>query len=186
MLEYVRKNIIKQVSRVVSALKKEDFAALKELSDHTIHSASVYQDQSSLVFALAVYSLSKVVERYHGSKDFDLFISRVIRDLEDSKYYLSVNDIDKYKRKRSSLLGSISRIDNKFRFYIEEVIDKARVKKGSKLYEHGLSVGRVADLLGISRWELMDYIGKTKEHYFAPAVSVADRFAFARKIFGLD
>lgn len=186
MLEYVRKNIVKQIQRVIPALKKKDILALRELSNHTIHSASVYQDQSSLVFALTVYSLSKIVERCDSSANFDVFLNNAVKDLEDSKDLLLVNNIDSYKKKRDSLLNSISKIDKKFRFYIEEVIDKAKIKKGSKLHEHGVSIARAADLFGISQWELMNYIGKTAvRDYVPPAVGAKERLAFARKLFNI-
>lgn len=186
MLDYVRKNIIKQITRVISAIKKEDFLTLKELSNRTVHSASVYQDKSSLVFALTIYSLSKIVERCKNSKNFSVFENNMIKLLEESKYQLTMNNIDKYKIKRKQILKSISSMDKRFKFYIEEVIDKAKIKKGSKLYEHGVSTRRAAELLGVSQWELMTYVGKTKERNFrVPAVNIKDRLAFARKIFNL-
>ena len=186
MLEYVRKNIIKQIDSVIPALKNKDVLALRELSDHTIHSASVYQDQSSLVFALTVYSLSKIVERCESSPNFCVFLDRVVKDLEDSKDLLLINNINGYKKKRGSLLDSIGKIDKKFRFYIEEVIDKAKIKKGSKLHEHGVSLARAADLFGISQWELMNYVGKTSTmDSFLPAIKVKDRLNFARKLFNV-
>jgi len=186
MLDYIRKNIVKQIKRAIPILRKKDSFALKELSNRTIHSASVYQDQSSLVFALTIYSLSKIVERCSDSAGFDSFIDRIIKYLEDSRDLLLMDKIDDYKIKRSSLLKSISQMDRKFSIYVEEVIDKAKIKKGSKLYEHGISIRRAADLLGISQWELMNYIGKTEiSEYKAPAVSVKNRLAYARKIFNI-
>lgn len=185
MLDYIKKNIIKQIGRAVPLIKKRDVFALKELSNRTIHSASVYQDKSSLVFALTVYSLSKIVERCQDSKNFSVFIDKVIKDLEDSKYLLSMNNIESYKKKRNSLLRHIGRMDRKFKYYIEEVINKAKIKKGSKLYEHGVSIRRSADILGISQWELMSYVGKTKESFRFPAVRIKDRLNFARKLFNV-
>lgn len=183
MLEYIRQNIIKLIPRVISALKKRDVLALKDLSNRTIHSASVYQDQSSLTFALTVYSLSKIVERGKDSKAFANFLNKVVEGLEHSRDLLLVNNIDGYKKNRNSLLESIGKMDNKLKFYIEEVIDKAKIKKGSKLHEHGLSIRKVSDLLGISQWELMNYIGKVKLEYTKPAVGIMERLKFARKLF---
>jgi len=40
-------------------------------------------------------------------------------------------------------------------------MQQARIKKGSRITEHGLSFGIVSQLLGISKWELMDYLGHT-------------------------
>ena len=46
--------------------------------------------------------------------------------------------------------------------YIEEVLRKASINKASKIYEHGLSMGKTAKLLGISEWELAEYTGQTR------------------------
>lgn len=186
MLEYIQKNIVKQTEKVISALKEKDAVALKEISNHTLHSASVYQDQSSLTFALSVYSISKIVERCGDMKECAAFIEKAIKQLEASKDFLLNNDIDKYKRERDSLLKLISTMDRKFSSYIEEVLDKAKMIKGSKIYGHGISISRVAELLGISQWELMDYVGKTNvSEYKAPAVGIKERVAFTRKIFDM-
>ena len=78
----------------------------------------------------------------------------------------------------------IGKIDEKLELYIEEVIEKSKIKKGSIIYEHGISVGKVAELLGLSTWELMNYIGKTT---IADAgrerINVERRLAFARELF---
>jgi hypothetical protein len=186
MLEYVRTNIIKQTDKVIDALKRRDVIALKEISDHTVHSASVYQDQSSLTFALTVYSISKVIDACERSDGCQTFPEKITNLLEESKQCLLNNDIDKYKKTRDQLLKSISSMDKKFGIYIDEVISRAKISKGSKMYRHGVSIERVAELLGISQWELMDYVGKTNiSDYKAPAVKVKDRLAFTRKIFNM-
>ena len=37
---------------------------------------------------------------------------------------------------------------------------KASVNKASKIYEHGISMGRTAKMLGITQWELSEYTGQ--------------------------
>ena len=44
---------------------------------------------------------------------------------------------------------------------IQDVFRKASVNKASRIYEHGISMGKTAKLLGITMWELADYAGKT-------------------------
>ena len=139
MLDYVRQNIVKLIPQVVSSLKKRDILELKELSNHTIHSASVYQDQSSLTFALTVYSLSKIIERAEDNESFNSFINKVVEELDHSKDLLLINDVDGYKKSRNVILSNIGKMDTKFKLYIEEVLDKARVKKGTKLQKQQLS-----------------------------------------------
>ena len=35
------------------------------------------------------------------------------------------------------------------------------INKASRIYEHGISMQRTAELLGISEWELSEYAGRT-------------------------
>ncbi len=44
---------------------------------------------------------------------------------------------------------------------INEVFRMAKINKASRIYEHGISMGKTAKILGISKWELSDYTGKT-------------------------
>ena len=51
------------------------------------------------------------------------------------------------------------------------------------MYEYGISPGRAAEILGITKWELMRKIGGIDE----PNIETRDvksRFEFAKKIFG--
>jgi len=42
---------------------------------------------------------------------------------------------------------------------IQEVLRKASINKASKIYEHGLSLAKTSKLLGITQWELSEYVG---------------------------
>jgi len=79
----------------------------------------------------------------------------------------------------------INKLDLKLKEYIQDVLLKAKISKGSRLYEHGLSMERTAFLLGITQYELMDYIGKT--HIADVRMKVLmhpkDRMKIARELF---
>jgi len=76
------------------------------------------------------------------------------------------------------------KLDGKIKMYIEQVMQQGRIKKGSKLYEHGISIARSADLLGISQWQLLDYVGKTTMTDATPqSLDVKKRLSFARELF---
>ena len=56
--------------------------------------------------------------------------------------------------------------------YIQDVFKKAAINKGSKIYEHGLSLEHTAKLLGTSQWELSEYIGQ--KHFDVQQVQTID------------
>ena len=70
------------------------------------------------------------------------------------------------------------------KLYIEQVINQAEVRKGSELYKHGLSIARVCELMGVSHWELMSYVGKTKiADYGTETFDIRKRIDFVRSLF---
>lgn len=181
MDEVVKKDILQvlsDISGILGVEEEKDIAELRELSNHTIHNASIFQDEDSISIAILIYSLSKVIERREGKLNYKVLL-KLIRD---AKKNLGQNKVDEYRRMIKKLFSFISTIDSKLKLYIEEVINQAEIKKGSKLYAHGISLGRAAEVLGISQWELMFYIGKTRIDVRG-GVGVKDRLNYARSLF---
>jgi len=180
MNETVRKDILLILSKTLDILKKEEeeeISQLKELSNHTIHNSSIFQDQDSIDIAVLIYSLSKITERKH-------FIdNRVVKLIEESYYFLDKLEIEEYTKTIKQLFKVISNIDEKIKLYIEEVIGQAQIKKGSKLYAHGISLARSAELLGTSQWELMNYVGKTQISEGTDRTDIRARLQLARQLF---
>ena len=183
MNELVRKDAISILSQLIEILKvkeENDVADIRELSNHTIHNASVFQDEASVSIAILIYSLSKIIERKQWQLDYGSIASM----LENAREFLENERFEEYNKAIKKLFGLISNIDSKLKLYIGEVINQAQIKKGSKLYEHGISVARAAEVLGISQWELMDYIGKTKlTEEIQDIVDLSTRIRFARSLF---
>ena len=78
-----KKNIIEIFDNSIKAIKKGDYLILKELSNKTIHSASIYQDQDCIAIAVVIYSLSKIFERskYNKYGKWSLFYKTCLRSL---------------------------------------------------------------------------------------------------------
>ena len=182
MDEVVKKDILKVLSEVIEILEVEeekDVAELRELSNHTIHNASIFQDEDSVSIAILIYSLSKIIERREGKLNYKVWL----RLISDARKDLEKNNVDGYRKVIRKLFDFISTIDTKLKLYIEEVINQAEIKKGSKLYEHGISMTRASEILGISQWELMFYVGKTKLTDVKGGVGVKSRLNYARSLF---
>ena len=164
------------LTRAKQLLKDRNLSALKELSNHTIHDASIFQDEDSITIAVLIYALSKIVERGN------LNVKPFIQEIEEARLALAKQNYRLYKRTMTEIFQLVSGIDKKLRLYVEEVINQAKIKKSSKIYYHGISLARAASMLGISQWELMNYIGKTSITEFSPG-NVKKRLEFTRKIF---
>ena len=182
MYDIVKKDILTVLSDLVEILKvKEDsdIVQIKELSNHVIHNASVFQDEDSVSVAILIYSLSKIVERRR-----DLDCGKILSMLNSCIQNLKNNDDEAFRKSIKNIFNFIRTIDKKLRLYINEVINQAQIKKGCKLCEHGISVARASEVLGISQWELMHYLGQTTLiDKFSEPVNISNRLKIARSLF---
>lgn len=168
------------MKKVVDALKKEDYSALAELSNHTIHDASIFQEDDPLTLAVLIYALSKCISRCLERKQACPVIAPSIQKAYEA---LEQDDDNAYRSIIKNLLREIGEYDAQLKLYIQEVIEKARIKKASKLHEHGISIARTAELLGLSQWELQNYIGKMITEIPQDGIRIMERLRRARELF---
>ena len=176
MQEEVKEDIVNLWNAAFEYIEEGDFVGLRALSNHTIHNASIFHDELSVTAGVIVYSLSKMTER--GSLDSKMVLSLIMKMLK------SVDSETKYHESQRNFLEFIKDTDIAFSDYLQAILQSARIKKGWKVYDHGLSLGASAHLLGVSQWDLMDYIGNTKFTdivKFAP--DVRSRIKYARSLF---
>ena len=183
MLDIIKKDILAVLSELVEIFKvkeETDIIQIKELSNHVIHNASVFQDEDSISVAILIYSLSKIMERQQKGLDYN----KVLSMLNSCILNLKNNEDEAFRKLIKNIFNFIRTIDAKLKLYIHEVINQAQIKKGCKLCEHGISVARASEVLGISQWELMHYLGKTTLiDQFSEPVNVLKRLKIARSLF---
>jgi len=180
MRQIIKDDILAVLKDVIAALKEGDFITIGKLSNHIIHDASIFQEEDPLSLAVLVYALSKLihrcVERQHEHPS-------VLQQLEKAHQVLEQNKYDEYRGLVKNILREISQCDSRLKLYIREVIEQAKIKKASKLHEHGISIARTAELLGVDQWELQNYIGKTVTEIPPNGITVQDRLRKARSLF---
>lgn len=187
MKEEVKKDILSILEKVQIAIKEDNILEIKELSNHTLHDSSIFQDEYSVSIAVIIYSFGKIYERsrYREYKTWPIFHKSVVENL--SKAYLSLkqDNILGYESAMLAILQGINKLEPKFQGYIKEVIEKAKIHKASRIHEHGISVSRTAALLGITEWELMEYVGETgiSEVPLSITKRMSQRLKFVRVLF---
>ena len=156
-------NILRIFQEAKEALEKEDVVKLKDLSNQTIHSASITQDPDNITVAVIIYSLSKIIERrnYRGYAGWSKFYRKVTACIDHTIAALENNDDKELRVHIKSLRDSINKLSGKLKDYIQEVFRKALINKASRIYEHGISLEKTASLLGITLYELANYVGQT-------------------------
>ena len=166
------------LKEAITALEKGDFDLLKELSNKTIHSASINQDEDSINLAVVMYSLYKIFARTQSPN------TKCIKMLSKMISYLEKKEFEKYRGAIQSAMKLISYIDSKFDLYIQDVLSQAKVRKGANIYRHGISLEQVAELMGINLWDLMSYIGAIKIKDEAKSkISAVERIKVAEEVF---
>jgi len=177
----VRKDLLSVMKKAQRLLNTGKTKQLKHLSDHSIKNITIFQDQDSMGMAVVIYALSKLLERWGVESEY----AQQARELLGSaQFSLDQNKVDEYREKMDKLTDFVSTIDQSFKVYVQKVIEKAHIKKGSSLYEYGISAARSAELLGIGPWELMSYVGKTRIHDEPDMTSdTAQRLMYTRSLF---
>ncbi|AJF61195.1 TPA: hypothetical protein HA239_04925 [Candidatus Woesearchaeota archaeon] len=178
MNENVRKEIIDVLKGSIKIVKQDQLFRLRELSDRIIETAAVYQDRESIGVAVLIYSLSKI---YRSKDDVDNF---VLPHLADALKALEKDNLVRYEAEIDHIIKDMSEKDSKTKFYVQEVLQRAEIKKGSKMFEQGISMGQAAEALNVSIWDLMDYVGKTRIiDEFGHKTNVKSKIEFTRRLF---
>lgn len=146
-----------------TSISAEDATNLKDLSNQTVHSASIYQDSGSIAIAVIVYTLSKLIERKENLqvKNWQKFVKRIDSFLSLAEKALKQGNIEAYESHLESARKSMTLLSVNLKPYIQEVMRKASINKASKIYDHGISMEKTSQLLGITQWELAEYTGQT-------------------------
>ena len=189
MNDIIKKDIFSVLRNTLKAVLKDDLLEIRNQSDRTIHNSSTFQDKYSITTAVVIYSLYKILEknkfrRYGKWKSFHKFL---INELKKSIVYINKGDFKNYLLSLKKITRSMVGLDKNVGLFMDKIVYVTKIKKATKIHEHGISTSRVADLLGIPTWEVMSYLGHTKnfDNSLNKSKSTKDRLNLARSIFNL-
>jgi hypothetical protein len=156
------KNILRIFKETKKAIEKKDTYKLKLLSDQTNNTASRTNDLDNIAIAVIIYSIEKILERekYKNSPRWNNFYNKLKFHINQSIIYLKNNNEEKFSNCLKEIRKEMENFSGKLKNYIEDIFRKAKINKASKIYEHGISMERTANLLGVTLWELANYIGE--------------------------
>lgn len=180
-------NILKIMNQTKAAVRTKDVIKLKELSNQTIHTASITQDPDNLAVAVIVYSLGKIIERKQDKTSKGArFLKTVLTAMQDSIDAINEQDKEKLHKSIELMRMAVDKISGDFKNYIEDVFRKAKINKASKIYEHGISMEKTADLLGVTQYEIASYAGQkstTSEMPETETISTKQRIKLVMEMF---
>ena len=180
-------NVSKVLKEAFRAIKDNDWTTLKNISNSTIHSATVHQDSMNIIVAVLVYATSKILQRenYQKMSGWKEFHSSLLKNWEVMVKASEKKDMKIVVQSAGDVRNALNKIEGDLGSYIKEVFRKAEINKAFKLYEHGLSSAQTAELLGISLWDLASYIGQSSinEARINMSMPVQDRIKKTEEFF---
>ena len=179
------KHIASVLRDAIVALRKEDGASLKTLSNETIHCASCMQDSGSITIAILNYAISKLMERnqHIKIKNWQVIMKKIELYYEIAAKEIEKGNMSSYESNVIQARRVITGISD-LKQSIREVMNKASINKASKIYEHGISMGQVSNLLGVTQWELSEYAAaNTSDSKYVSSTDVRKRAVMAMEFF---
>lgn len=185
MPENVKQDIIDALYHIKDALERLDGEELSDWSNRVIHAEAIYRDKRAMFVGIIAYSLSKSIAKKESAKEeWNNFLTNMLKELVLASEALENDNFTRLDLLIKSMLNRISNFDKSFSNYVEYVLEFSRLQKGAKIYEHGLSLSSVAEMMGINKWDLMQKIGETKapEHKYLVTKSSKERLEELKKI----
>lgn len=160
-----------------NALQKGDASTLQQLSEQTVHSASIQQHTDLILVAVLLYALNKIVlnKERMNIKRWNMFVKKFVAELEKSIASLQANDSEEFVRHLEHGKELLLNISPDLKSSVAEVLKKASINKAGKIYEHGISLPQTARLLDITQWELLEYIGHVSSHETPYGITVDEK-----------
>ncbi len=183
-----KENILKILEGTKNSIQKGDATTIKNLSNQTTNTAALTHDPDNIAIAVIIYSISKLLERqdYQRLSGWKEFYNTFFKCIDNAITSIKNNDEAKIKESLDCLRASLTKVSGSLKKYIQDVFRKASINKASRIYEHGISMGKTANLLGITMFELASYAGQREEISEAPIIKgfdVKSRINLAMEIF---
>jgi hypothetical protein len=179
-------NAILVLQKAILALKNKDALSLKELSNQTIHSACTYQDSGTTTSAVLIYALSKIIERedYKKIQKWNQYEKKAIQLFELAIDALKKEKHEAYESHLLKARKALESASGSLKQYIQEVLKRASINKASKIHEHGISSEKTAKMLGLTQWEISEYLGsREKPEKLKEKLTIKKRIKIAQEFF---
>ncbi|MBT3691342.1 hypothetical protein HOG16_03830 [Candidatus Woesearchaeota archaeon] len=189
MQENIKRDIISVLQKTIVAIKKQNLAKLRDQSNKTVHNSSIYQDKYSISISVVVFTILKILEKskYDEGSNITKKQKIITSELIKAKKALKKENFHEFSKSLKKIIFLLKKLDKDTGRFIQEAVESSKVKKAYGIYRHGVSAGKAAELLGISRWELQPYLGHTRESEYKLSISktIEERIKITKEIFNI-
>jgi hypothetical protein len=184
MKDVVKKEIIHDLGTTIKILEvKEahDIEKLKGLSDHAVENVAVHKDLDLISVTVLIYSIYKIWDTISNQN-----YQKIISEFKEAKQNIEQNQFGPYNSNIRKLFQLVRASNAKVKVHLQDVMDAARIKKGSVLLGKGLSVGQAAGLMGLTNWDLQGYASRTTAMEHSESIPAKKRLQTALALFGVS
>jgi hypothetical protein len=150
-------------------LVHRDAVRLRDLSGEAGDLAFITQEKDTVNIAIIAYALYKIFLKTHYQKKFEPLANNALNKINSG-------DLE-------GLVEDIKQFDIQHGFFQGNVVKRARIKIGARLYTRGLSLSKAAQIVSVNISDLLEYSGGTQVHEKPMKGSVKDRLNVARELF---
>lgn len=164
----------------IKALDAKDPMQFRKISADALTEAAVEGHREVILVALVDYALSKILSKIRYQELGDKFFNDIRSNFESAKG-AKKEEIIAHLEEIENL---VVKMDSEQGNYSDNVIEKAKIKKASALYEKGMSLRQASQMTGADPVRVLDYIGGSKIHELEGFGTNAERLRLAREVFG--
>ncbi len=176
------REVLRDAVEILRVREEKDVLELKSLSNKVIQCTSIHQDLDTMQLSVLIYSFYKIFDRKVTiqQKKYD----EIFTHFEEALEGIKKGELQSYNAAIEKLFQIVKSLDVGSRKYLQKVLEKASINKGSGLFAHGLSSKRSAEIMGISEWQLLNYIGmRSVPDDEQPGLSAKKRLKKAEELF---
>ena len=184
MVKLTEETVDSYLKDLIVAFDRADAFWLKQLSNKLIEESIILDNHKLANLSLIAYALSKITSKPHFTylKKWPKFKKDllVLFVIEKDKPHTT----ESLEYLLEEVIVKIENFDKEAGNYIEDDIEKARIKLGSKAYALGLTLSKAANLTGADKDSLFSYIGATKIHDrpFTVTKDLKERYKTAKEV----
>ncbi len=175
-------NLFEEFSELRKLYVQGNNGALKAFAAEAARDSLELSDRRLAQFSIIAYSLEKLTDKSYivQSKRWKKFTVFLLGELQRGAQCL---DEKQCELVLSAVMHELDNLSSDLGRFVVNAVEKAKVKAATQVYAHGASIGRAIELTGADRKELLSYIGSTRLPEKYESKSVAQRLAFAEKLF---
>ncbi|RLE44479.1 hypothetical protein DRJ19_00280 [Candidatus Woesearchaeota archaeon] len=175
------------VKDIKNAFAKADTISLKDLADLSVKNAVLLDSSTFAEISSIAYALYKILTKRHivESGLWKKAKKAILNALENARIHAEEQKEKLFLEDLKKVTSNIYEIDEKLGHYVQNLLDKSRIKQASAAYAYGASLSKAASLFNVLKKDLQEYIGKTTLHdEIKEKFTIGDRLKRLKELLG--